>query len=316
MNMTYVFLGVAAIVLLYQIVSGWRQGVARQLVSLIAIVSAYLVAWLGASIVMPFVRAAADKFAVKYPDLVFLALSGAVLGAFTFLVIKFIGAVLFKKTDQQSVGVVRFLYGLGGAALGIVFGVVALWACAIGVKVLGSLAEVAVKRPVPVALNAQTRLAPGAINAPTRDASGAVNSTRPAQGGAAKASRALPPAWLTGLAEAKETLDKSPASGMVKTVDPIPEKVYVVLEKTAQMTTSPDSMQRFLSFPGADALSKNPKVVALRNDPDITELVQKQQFMALLQHPKLVAAANDPTVAQLVKKFDLEKALDYALGPK
>jgi hypothetical protein len=69
---------------------------------------------------------------------------------------------------------------------------------------------------------------------------------------------------------------------------------------------------RFLSFPGAQELSEHPKIVALRNDPEIAEMIAQGRFFELLRDPRIVDAVNDPTLAGRVKRFDLKKALEYA----
>jgi hypothetical protein len=71
-----------------------------------------------------------------------------------------------------------------------------------------------------------------------------------------------------------------------------------------------------LSYPGAKELTENPKLIALRNDPEIIALIQQQRFLELLQNPKLIDALNDPALAAQVRGFEFQKALDYALKPK
>jgi hypothetical protein len=53
--------------------------------------------------------------------------------------------------------------------------------------------------------------------------------------------------------------------------------------------------------------------VALRDDPDISEMIAQGRFLDLLQNQRIIDAANDPALADRIKKFDLQKALDYAI---
>jgi hypothetical protein len=76
--------------------------------------------------------------------------------------------------------------------------------------------------------------------------------------------------------------------------------------------SSPERARRFLSFPGARELSEHPRIVALRNDPEISELIAQRRFLDLLQNQRIIDAANDPALADRIKKFDLQRALDYA----
>jgi len=59
-------------------------------------------------------------------------------------------------------------------------------------------------------------------------------------------------------------------------------------------------------------LSEHPKIVALRNDPEIAEMIAQGRLFDLLRDPRVVDAVNDPTLAAQVKQFDMKKALDQA----
>jgi hypothetical protein len=94
----------------------------------------------------------------------------------------------------------------------------------------------------------------------------------------------------------------------------VPQRIYLILEKMTRVISSVDSMRRFVMYPGTRILSENPRIVALQRDPDIAKDVGSRNFLSLLANPKIVAAVNDPHLEGLVKRFELEKALDYALA--
>ena len=96
-------------------------------------------------------------------------------------------------------------------------------------------------------------------------------------------------------------------------LDVVPAQTYQTLGKVGTMVSNPRSAERFLSYPGAKELTENPKIIALRDDPEIIELIQRLRYLELLQHPKLIEAMNDPTLARQVKSFKFQEALDYAL---
>jgi len=54
-------------------------------------------------------------------------------------------------------------------------------------------------------------------------------------------------------------------------------------------------------------------VVALRNDARVMELIASGHIFELMKNPRMIEAMNDPALQARVKKFDLERALDYAL---
>ena len=82
------------------------------------------------------------------------------------------------------------------------------------------------------------------------------------------------------------------------------------------MASNPKDAERFLSFSGARQLSEHPKIVALRNDPEILEMISQVRFVDLLQNEKIINAANDPELIEQFKKFDVKSALDYAVEQK
>jgi hypothetical protein len=100
---------------------------------------------------------------------------------------------------------------------------------------------------------------------------------------------------------------------VVKKSDVVPENVYSTLGKIGQVVSDPQRLQRFLSFPGAQHLSEHPRLVALRNDPQIAEMIQQGRFMELLQNPRVIEVLNDPTFTDEIRQFDVQRALDYSL---
>ena len=80
------------------------------------------------------------------------------------------------------------------------------------------------------------------------------------------------------------------------------------------MVSNPEIADRFLSFPGAHELSEHPRIVALRDDPHIQDLIAQGRFLDLLQDQRLIDAVNDPTLLEELRKFDLQRALDYSIN--
>ena len=82
------------------------------------------------------------------------------------------------------------------------------------------------------------------------------------------------------------------------------------------MVSSPKTAERFLSYPGARNLTEHPKIAALRNDPEISQMIAQGRLFELLQNEKIRAVLNDRSIIEQVKNFDLQQALDYALLPQ
>ena len=114
------------------------------------------------------------------------------------------------------------------------------------------------------------------------------------------------------LARLKNSVELGAVGDVVKKTDVMPGGVYQTLSDAGTVLSNPETAQRFLSFPGARELGENPKIVALRNDPEIAEMIAQGRVFELLRDPRIVDVLNDPTLAEQVKRFDLKKALEYA----
>jgi hypothetical protein len=118
---------------------------------------------------------------------------------------------------------------------------------------------------------------------------------------------------MTTLARMKGALEEGGLGETLKTVDPLPPTTYFALEKAGEVASDPRTAQRFLSFPGAREISEDPKIIALRNDRSVMEQIAQGRLLDLLQNPRVIEAMNDASLQERIKKFDLKRALDYAL---
>ncbi len=201
-----------------------------------------------------------------------------------------VGAILFRRTGEQNAGVVRLVYGICGAVLGIFFGLFSVWLVVVAIRSTGAIASAEMRAPPPVAARS-----PGPLTA------------RP------RASPNEPAGMIQSLAKLKNSIELGPLGETVKAVDVVPAQAYQTLGKVGTVASNPRSAERFLSYPGAQELTENPRIIALRDDPEIFEMIQQQRYLELLQNPKLIEAMNDPELARQVKKFKFQEALDYAL---
>ncbi len=288
------FLAGALLIVLIEVLRGWRLGVVRQLVRAAALVLAYAAALFGSAALLPILR----PF-FKAPNIIISAMSGAVLALIVYIVVATVGAVLFKRTSQQKSGPIRWFYGISGALLGIFFGAFTVWLFVIGIRALGAIAEAQVQSkpppPSPPPLFASRR--------PVRNPALSLAVSSPNNSG-----------FVETLAKLKHSIELGPVGEAVKTADVVPDSAYAMLTKVGEICSNPKSAERFLSYPGAKALTENPKIVALRNDPEILRLIQEGRIFDLLQNPRIIAAANDPGLAAQLRSFQFQKALDYAVG--
>ena len=268
------FLIFSVILLGYQMIVGWQRGLVRQLFYLFSIGLGYLAGFYGGKFVVPLLRP------FGYPDFLTTVVGGGLMALFTMLVMSILGALIFKKTSQQSVGIVRFFYGLSGGIMGIGVGLFFIWVALVGARLLGTVAESEIHNQPLV-----------------------------------KGEKHEPTAVVQGLAEMKHSIDGSTLGSLSAKVDPIPVTVYSTLGKLVQMVSNSDATERFIKYPGSKSLAENPVIMALAKDPEIITSVRNGDYLGLMKNKHLVEVLNNQEVMDLFKKFNLEKALDYALTP-
>jgi len=290
-----VFLSFAVVLVLFEVVRGWRLGLFRQLMRLAALVAAYAAAFFGGRLLVPIARPV-----LKMPDFVLSALGGATLAFVAYAVLSSLGAILFKRTVEQDSRTAQLIYGFAGAIVGLFFGFFAVWLIVVSVRVVGAVAD------------AQVRSQTATAHAGPDAASHALEVRRRFLGDRSEQSAA----FAASLARLKNSLELGALGNAVKQTDPVPQKTYDTVTKVAAVFSSPERARRFLSFPGARELSEHQKIVALREDPEISEMIAQKRFLELLQNQRIIDAANDPVLADRIKKFDLQRALDYALERK
>jgi uncharacterized membrane protein required for colicin V production len=286
-----VFISFAIVLILFEVIRGWRLGIMRQLMRVAAVVAGYAAAYFGGDLLVPLLRSS-----LKMPDIVISVLGGAVLAVAAYGIISSLGTILFKRTAQQS-GVVRLVYGLSGAVLGFCFGAFFVWLILIGLRSIGSIAEAQV----------QAR----AKSDDKSNASGPSARTRPPDASLPKPELDSD-SLMTLLARLKNSVELGAVGDVVKKTDAAPMGAYKTLGEMGTVLANPETARKFLDSPGARELSEHPKIVALRNDPEIAEMLAQGRLFELLRDPRVVDAVNDPALAEQVKHFDLRKALDHA----
>jgi uncharacterized membrane protein required for colicin V production len=265
---------------------GWRLGIIRQIMSILALAAAYIIGYFGGAKLGPLLH----RF-IDLPERALAVLGAGGLGFIIYCCITMLGVIAFTKTAQQKAGFVRLGYGISGAACGALYGLFLVWITVLAIRLLGSVAE--------------TQLSV-AHNSPPAAIAGKPSPT--------PAPPAPPPsAMVRTLAHMKESLEQGPTGAMVQQVDPIPGTLYGILRKLGVMVSDDKSVDRFLSYPGVKPLLAHPKIAALQNDPEITRDLVDRNYFALIRNPHIISAANDAEIAQLMQKFEFEKALDYAL---
>lgn len=258
--------------------SGWKQGIARQLMTLAAIGCAYAAAYYGAS-------SAAPVFAfLKYPPQVTTIIGGAAVALATFLGMHGLRRWLFRRTaDQENIGR-RMSYGILGAILGVAFGSLLFLITTGLVRAVGTVA--------------QSR----------------IEDNRHEKHVAAEEAAPDPGPLVWNFAKLTTALDEGESGKFLQRYDAVPAThVFRTIAKLGIMASRSEAVDRFLSYPGVEKLAQHPKLVAVKNDPEVFKLLESRSFIKLLRHEKVLALATDAEFKALMEKMEFEKALDFAL---
>jgi uncharacterized membrane protein required for colicin V production len=282
-----VFVSFAIILILFEILRGWRRGLPRQVARLGALVAAYFAAYFGGKFLAPLLG-----MFVRMPDTLLSILAGALFALIIYAVISGIGSALFRRTDQHESSVIRLLYGSTGAVMGVFFGLFLVWMIVVAIRSIGSVANAEVTE------QAKDSSLVHAVDVRRRLLAGPSEDEAP---------------LTTSLARLKNSLEMGLIGNALKKVDVVPQKTYDLIEKVGQVAANPQNAERFLEYPGARELSEHPKIIALRNDQEIAQMLAQGQLLELIQDHRIIDAANDADLRARLKTFDVNAALNYAV---
>ncbi len=273
---------VAAIALALFSWNGWRQGIFRQAGSIVAIVSAYVAAWFGASSIGPLFSF------LHYPRQLLDLIGGLAIGLVTLIGLRSLSGILFRRTAEQRPGTARMSYGIFGALLGLAFGLFLFVLVSDAIRILGALAKTNV------------------------DFAARATFANPEKGYTIRPAD-QPGIFVRSLAKLSGALSTGGMGQLMQRYDPVPASVYASIFKLGLVVSNPDALDRFMSFPGVEGISRNPKLTALRDDPEIGELLATSSYLKLLRHERVMALASDPGFAAQINTVNFEKALDFAV---
>lgn len=281
-----VFVSFAVVLILFEILRGWRRGLPRQVARLGALVAAYFCGWFASKFFGPLVGVF-----FRLPDAVLSILAGAIFALIIYAIISGIGSALFRRTDQHESLVIRLLYGSSGAVLGAFFGLFMVWLMIVGIRAIGSVANAEVRE------QANDSSVVHAVDMRRRIFSEQGEDEAP---------------LTTSLARLKNSIEMGVIGNVVKKADFVPPKTYDLIEKVGTVAANPQYAERFLEYPGAKDLAEHPKIIALRNDQEVNQMLAQNQWLELIQDHRVIDAANDPELRERLKKFDVIAALNYA----
>jgi hypothetical protein len=175
--------------------------------------------------------------------------------------------------------------------LGAFFGLFLVWMIVVGVRSIGSVANAEVRE------QANDSTVVHAVDVRRRIFAEPSENEAP---------------LTTSLARLKNSIEMGVIGNVVKKTDVVPQKTYDLIEKLGTVAANPQYAERFLEYPGAKELSEHPKIIALRNDPEVSQMFAQGLLLELIQDHRIIDAANDPELRERLKKFDVLAALNYA----
>jgi uncharacterized membrane protein required for colicin V production len=266
----WIFLAVAFLWLVISTARGWSKGVMRQLVSVVALIAAVWVTSRFSSNLADYLRTA-----LHFPEGIVTLVAILFLWIVTSNLIVLIGHIVFKKTRDQESPTAEWIYGLGGAFLGFLYGLFFLWLIMIGIRLAGYVAEkelsVLVERGAAVAFPAT-------------------------------------------LAKLKNSIEHGAGGPILNAVDPIPQRLYREIDQWERAVSDPKILRKMMEYPGFQNVWRDPRVKALQDDPEIQAAAHQGNLIALMSNRKVLALMNDPEIRKAFSPEQLQEALDYALN--
>jgi hypothetical protein len=264
---TAVFL-IAITWILVNAVWGWGKGLMRQVTGIVALLAAGFLVLRCTGWMEEFLRP-------HVPSLILLPVSAVLIWVLSFNSIVLIGRLLFKRTKDCESSLLRLIYGLGGGAIGVGYGVLFVFCVLIGVKVIGRIAENQVE-----------------IQQAKNESSGAL---------------------ILNLAKLKNSVELGSGRRVLDSLDPFPSRFYRELDQYSRVIADPEAIQKLLEYPGFRLILESPQILEIERDPEIIADVQRGNILGVFTNRKVVTLLSDPQIRSVFNEGDLDAALNYAL---
>jgi hypothetical protein len=246
---------------------GWTQGILRQLLVPLAV--------FGALVVVILVTPTASGYLYQNTRLPGSALLlGLAIWLLTYNLLVFVGGIIFKRTRDQDFAIVRLVFGVGGAAVAVVYAFLQIWVVAVGIRIFGRVGEDQI----------------------------AVQSSR----------NTVSSGLVVGLARLKNSLELGSGKVVLDQLDPVPTEAYRRLDQCSQLLANPRAFGRLLESPALRGIWQNPRIRALQADPEVSEATRRGDFLSVLSNPKVFALWTDPGIQALLSGDQIQAACDYA----
>jgi hypothetical protein len=289
------------------LISGWSKGLVRQSLSLISLAGG---GYAGYSLALPASQWLPESV---LPGLLRLPVA-ALLGALScWIVGAILSALLIKETENQKLGIIRLLWGFGGAALGVVYGIATLmvayeihrfgqsleYGYAIGRRSARAQAESRTDKSAE-SLNPQDAVA--LKGAPTGPAAKAIPT---------------PPIIVPDLRPKKPETLQGQFSHIAAAWDPVPERYYIRTSRFAEVFSNQNATARLFTAPDitsiGQALPQNFGFNVVVKDEALRSALRKSDLWGVLTNPNLAITLQSSNVRAKLNAINPDALLDFAL---
>ena len=180
---------------------------------------------------------------------------------------------------------------IGGAVLGMAWGIFLVVFTLTGLHMIGTVEEVLVQSPA---------TATGEPGAAPGTAGTFVNEMEVVQ------QESLPAAKL---GELKEQIDSSAFGVLVRKVDPVDETVKEIFRNLTLVVSNQDLYERFRNHQVIARFTGDPRMVALAEDMEIQGQLRDRQYYQLLDNVKIAALLNDRDLYRQLKDVEIAAIL-------
>jgi hypothetical protein len=110
-----------------------------------------------------------------------------------------------------------------------------------------------------------------------------------------------------------EAMDRDYLGALVAKLDPLAASARGAITNLLVALKDNAAGGKLAEDPAAAGVLRSDSLRDMANDPEIRQLVERGDFIALFDHPKMKQVASDPEIAKLLKGFQVEKAVDSSL---
>ena len=271
-------------------VSGFFQGLVRQIIGIAALLMAFLFAEHAGALIPDALVQRMNVPLTLIPG-VKLGMGGIIVLFAAILVGRF-GVKLLRlgKSKEEAAKQKRqdhFRGAMFGGLKGMLFALIVLMI----VFSLGQVAEVVEPR---ARAAAQGQAGPGAPGP----------KSQPVEGSAVR----------RFFATAKRRIEKSVAGPVVRRASVLDQEMLQSFGDVIDISNDPQALARLREHPDVQKLMEFQNIRELTRDPEIVQAAQERRLLDLLNHPGVAAAARDVKLTETVKSMDFDRIIAHAKG--